>query len=64
MKEIIDLRKKEFLSTVQVAKLLKMSRVSVLKRIWRGNIKATKVGRSFIVRRKDIDYLLKNNQFS
>jgi len=59
MKEIVDLKKKEFLSTSQVAKLLKISRVSVLKRIWKGAIKATKVGRSFIIHRKDIGHLLK-----
>jgi excisionase family DNA binding protein len=59
MKEIIDLRKKEFLSTSQLAKLLKISRVSVLKRIWLGNIKAIKVGRNFIIRQKDVAHLFK-----
>jgi len=57
MKEIVDLRKKEFLSTSQLAKLLKISRVSVLKRIWKGNIKAIKVGRNFVVQRKDVEHL-------
>ena len=61
MKDIIDISKNEFLSTNQVAKLLKMSRVSVLKRIWRENIKAVKVGRNFIIRQKDIQHLIKNN---
>ena len=59
MKEIIDLRKKEFLSTSQLAKLLKISRVSVLKRIWLGNIKAIKVGRNFIIGQKDVAHLFK-----
>jgi len=59
MKEIVDLRKKEFLSVSQLAKLLKISRVAVLKRINRGAIKAVKVGRSFVVKTKDIKYLLK-----
>ena len=57
MREIIDLTKKEFLSTSQLAKLLKISRVSVLKRIWKGNIKAIKVGRNFVVQRKDVEHL-------
>jgi len=57
MREIIDLTKKEFLSTSQLAKLLKISRVSVLKRIWKGNIKAVKVGRNFVVQRKDVEHL-------
>lgn len=61
MKEIVDLKKNEFLSTSQAAKLLKISRVSVLKRIWRGNIKATRVGRNFIIATKDVKHLFKNN---
>jgi len=61
MKEIVDLTKKEFLSTSQLAKLFKISRVAVLKRIWKGNIKAIKVGRNFIIMQKDIRHLLKNN---
>lgn len=60
MREIIDLKKKEFLSTSQLARLLKMSRVSVLKRIWRGNIKAIKVGRNFVIATKDVKHLFKN----
>jgi len=59
MKEIIDISKNEFLSTSQVAKLLKISRVSVLKRIWRGAIKGIKVGRNFVIRQKDIQHLIK-----
>lgn len=60
MKEIIDLKDREFLSTIQLAKLLKISRVAVLKRINRGAIKAVKVGRNFVIKRKDIKHLLKS----
>ncbi len=60
MKEIIDITKKEFLSTNQLAKLLKISRVAVLKRINRGAIKAVKVGRNFVIKNDDIKHLLKH----
>ena len=40
---------KEFLSTAELAKLLGISRVAVFKKIKRGEIKAMKVGRNFII---------------
>jgi len=52
--------KSEFLSVSQLAKLLKISRVAVLKRINRGNIKATKVGRAFVIKKSDIKHLVIN----
>ena len=57
LKDII-IEKNEFLSVSQLAKLLKISRVAVLKRINRGNIKATKVGPNFIIKKKDIKHLV------
>ena len=60
MREIINMKEKEFLSTSQLAKLLKISRVAVLKRINRGAIKAIKVGRNFVIKQKDIKHLLRN----
>ena len=51
---------REFLSTSQLAKLLKISRVAVLKRINRGAVKAVKVGPNFIIKKADIKHLLKN----
>lgn len=51
----ILIEKSEFLSVSQLAGILKISRVAVLKRINRGAIKAVKVGRSFVVRKIDID---------
>jgi excisionase family DNA binding protein len=60
LKDIL-IEKREFLSVSQLAKLLKISRVAVLKRINRGAIKAVKVGRSFIIKKKDVTHLLKSN---
>jgi len=58
LKDII-MEKSDFLSVAQLAKILKISRVAVLKRINKGAIKAVKVGRSFIIAKKDIKDLLK-----
>ena len=52
------MEKSEFLSVSQLAKLLKISRVAVLKRINRGAIKAIKVGPNFIIKKKDIKHLV------
>jgi excisionase family DNA binding protein len=59
MKEIL-VEKSEFLSTSQLARILKISRVAVLERINRGAIKAIKVGPNFVIKKSDIKYLLKN----
>lgn len=58
IKEII-IEKSEFLSTSQLAKVLKISRAAVLKRINRGAIKAIKVGPNFVIKKSDIKHLLK-----
>jgi len=47
--------KKDFYTTAELAKELRISKVSVLKRIWRGNIKARKMGRDFIIFKKDVN---------
>ena len=44
----------QFISTAQLAKLLGISRVAVFKKIKNGEIRASKVGRAFIVDKKDI----------
>lgn len=49
---------KEFLSTIEVAKLLGISRVAVFKKIKSGEIKAQKIGRNFIIAKKDLPFLL------
>lgn len=48
------MKEKEFFSTTELAKILGISRVAVFKRIKRGEIKATKVGRNFVINKKDI----------
>lgn len=40
---------KEFLSTAELAKILGISRIAVFKKIKKGEIKATKIGRNFII---------------
>lgn len=45
---------KDFLSTSELAGLLGVSRVAVFKKIKKGDIKATKVGRNFIINKKDL----------
>jgi len=49
------MREKDFYTTKELTKILGISKQSVLKRIGRGNIKAQKTGRDYIVFRKDID---------
>jgi len=46
---------KDFYTTTELAKELGISKVSVLKRIWRGNIKSRKMGRNFIIFKKDVN---------
>jgi excisionase family DNA binding protein len=55
----ILVEKSEFLSVSQLADILKISRVAVLKRINRGAIKASKVGPNFVIKKKDIENLIK-----
>lgn len=40
---------KEFYSTVEAAKILRVSRKNVFERVRAGKIRATKVGRNFII---------------
>jgi putative molybdopterin biosynthesis protein len=45
---------KKFFSTTEIAKILGISRVAVFKKIKKGEIRATKVGRNFIINKKDL----------
>jgi len=45
---------KEFLSTTELAKILGISSAAVFKKIKKGQIKAEKGGRNFIIRRKNL----------
>lgn len=50
---------KEFISTIEAAKLLGISRVAVFKKIKSGQIKARKIGRNFVIDKKDISNIVK-----
>jgi len=50
--------KSELLSTVQAAKLLGISRIAVFNKIKKGQIKAKKVGRNYVIDRADVEVLL------
>jgi len=51
----MGLKEKDFYTITELAKLLKISRVSVFKRVKRDSIKGQKMGQNFIIFRKDID---------
>lgn len=46
---------KDFYTTVELAKLLGVSRISVFKRVRQGSINGRKMGRDFIIFKKDIN---------
>ncbi len=52
------MEQKDFLSTSELAKMLGISRVAVFKRIKKGEIKAIKVGRNFVIHKKDLGNIL------
>ncbi len=49
---------KQLFSTIEVAKLLGISRVAVFKKIKSGEIKAAKIGRNFVVDKNDFPEIL------
>lgn len=49
---------KNLLSTSEVAKLLGISRIAVFKKIKAGEIKAQKIGRNFVIQKKDLPAIL------
>lgn len=49
------MKEKYFYTTSELAKLLGISRISVFKRLRNGSIKAQKMGRNFIIFKKDIN---------
>ena len=50
----------DFLSTSELAKLLGISRIAVFRKIKKGEIKAQKIGRNFIIDKKDLGGILGN----
>ena len=47
----------KFISTPELATILGISRVAVFKKIKKGGIKAEKIGRNFMITRKEADRL-------
>jgi len=47
--------RKYFYTTAELGKLLGISRISIFKRVRSGSIKAHKMGRNFIIFKKDIN---------
>ncbi len=52
---------KNFFSATELAKILGVSHVAVFKKIKKGEIKAMKVGRNFVIHRKDLGHILGQN---
>ncbi len=55
------MKEKNFLSTSELAEILGISRVAVYKRIKKGDIRAEKVGGSYIIAKDDLGGILKEN---
>jgi len=49
------IKNEDFYTTPELAELLGISRISVFKRVRQGSIKGQKIGRDFIIFKKDID---------
>ena len=49
---------KQLFSTIEVAKLLGISRIAVFKKIKSGEIRAIKIGRNFVVDKNDLPEIL------
>jgi len=49
---------KDFFSTTELAKILGISRIAVFNKIKKGKIKAIKIGRSFVIAKKDLEDVL------
>ena len=54
------MKNKELMTVAEVAKILGISRVAVFKKIKKGVIKATKVGRNYVISTKDLSTSLKS----
>ena len=54
-----NIMEKEYVSTAQAAKILGVSRMQVVRKIKRGEIKAKRIGRSFAISKDDLDPIYK-----
>jgi len=51
----MSIKEKDYYTTTELAKVLKISRISVFKRVRQGSILGQKIGRDFIIFKKDIN---------
>lgn len=52
------MKDKRFFSTTELAKILGISRIAVYKKIKKGEIMAMRVGRNFVIDKKDLGNIL------
>jgi len=52
----------KLLTTKEVLEILKISKISLYRKIWAGKIKAYKLGRLWRFKREDIEKCLKENK--
>ena len=52
----MDIKEKDYYTTTELAKVLGISRISVFKRVRQGSIKGQKIGRDFVIFRKDLNF--------
>ena len=52
------MKEKNHLTTAELAKLLDISRIAVFKKIKTGKIKAKKIGRNFVIDKKELGGIL------
>ncbi len=48
----------DFFSTAEVAKALKVSRIAILKKITKGQVRASKIGRNYVIPKEEVLKLL------
>ena len=53
---------KTLYSPTELAELLKVSRQEVVRRIWRGFIKAEMVGKSYVITKAEVDKAIKDQK--
>ena len=59
MSKLLHDENKSLFTPPELAKLLGVTRQEIIRRIWRGFIKAEKVGRQYIILRKEVEKILK-----
>lgn len=52
------MKNKDFVTTMELAEILGISRIAVFKKIKAGRIKASRVGRNYLIARKDLTEIL------